>query len=93
MVWIVPPRSILDAKYVGNPGRSPFVPGGNVPDFIQEKIDAKMADEFARYAAVINDPGNPLTGLRVITNDQGAVPYFEDLMQQHGIPGSVVVDP
>jgi hypothetical protein len=84
---------LLDAKYVSNPGRSPFVPGGKVPDFIQAKIDAKMNDEFSRYAAVINDPGNPLVGLRVITNEPGAVPYFTDLMQQHGIPGSVVVDP
>ncbi|MEH0579166.1 ricin-type beta-trefoil lectin domain protein [Streptomyces sp. B21-108] len=84
---------LLDAKYVGNAGRSPFVPGGKVPDFIQAKIDTKMNDEFSRYAAVINDPGNPLVGLRVITNEPGAVPYFTDLMQQHGIPGSVVVDP
>jgi hypothetical protein len=52
-----------------------------------------MNDEFSRYAAVINDPGNPLVGLRVITNETGAVPYFTDLRQQHGIPGSVVVYP
>ncbi|MFE1415581.1 ricin-type beta-trefoil lectin domain protein [Streptomyces sp. NPDC058746] len=84
---------LLDAKYVGNAGRSPFVPGGKVPDFIQAKIDSKMNDEFSRYAAVINDAGNPLAGLRVITNETGAVPYFAGLMQQHGIPGSVVVDP
>ncbi|WP_395292956.1 ricin-type beta-trefoil lectin domain protein [Kitasatospora hibisci] len=84
---------LLDAKYVGNPGRSPFVPGGKVPGFIQAKIDAKMDDEFSRYAAVINDPGNPLVGLRVITNESGAVPYFTGLMQKHGVPGRVVVIP
>ncbi|MFF7155698.1 polymorphic toxin-type HINT domain-containing protein [Streptomyces sp. NPDC008139] len=84
---------LLDAKYVGNPGRSPFVPGGKVPGFIQAKIDAKMGDEFSRYAAVINDPGNPLTRLRVITNMPGAVPYFQGLMQQYGVPGSVVLSP
>jgi RHS repeat-associated protein len=84
---------LLDAKYVGNPGRSPFVPGGKVPGFIQAKIDAKMGDEFSRYAAVINDPGNPLTGLRVITNMPGAVPYFQGLMQQYGVPGSVILSP
>ncbi|WP_158973169.1 ricin-type beta-trefoil lectin domain protein [Streptomyces griseus] len=84
---------LLDAKHVNTPGRSPFVPGGKVPDFIQAKIDKKLNDEFSRYAAVINDPDNPLTGLRVITNDPGAVPYFTDLMRQHGIPGIVVVDP
>ncbi|MFF2351858.1 restriction endonuclease fold toxin-2 domain-containing protein [Kitasatospora sp. NPDC058115] len=84
---------LLDAKYVGSPGRSPFVPGGKVPHFIQAKIDAKIDDEFSRYSAVVNDSGNPLTGLRVITNESGAVPYFKGLMQQHGIPGSVVVVP
>jgi hypothetical protein len=84
---------LLDAKYVGNPGRSPFVPGGKVPDFIQAKIDSNLDGEFSRYAAVINDPGNPLVGLRVITNEQGAVPYFTDLMRRHGIPGSVSVEP
>lgn len=69
------------------------MPGGKVPDFIQGKIDAKMDDEFSRYAAVINDPGNPLAGLRVITNESGAVRYFTNLMKHHGIPGSVVVNP
>ncbi|MGQ5580338.1 polymorphic toxin-type HINT domain-containing protein, partial [Streptomyces sp. ECR3.8] len=84
---------LLDAKYVGKPGRSPYVPGGKVPEFIQAQVDEKMNDEFARYAAVINDPRNPLKGLRVITNEPGAVPYFRGLMQQHGIPGSVVLSP
>ncbi|MDJ0383206.1 restriction endonuclease fold toxin-2 domain-containing protein [Streptomyces sp. G-G2] len=84
---------LLDAKHVGNAGRSPFVPGGKVPDFIQAKIDLKVDDEFSRYSAVINDPGNPLVGLHVITNESGAVPYFTDRMQQHGIPGSVSVVP
>ncbi|MGA5344612.1 ricin-type beta-trefoil lectin domain protein [Streptomyces griseoincarnatus] len=84
---------LLDAKYVGKPGRSPYVPGGKVPEFIQAQVDEKMSDEFARYAAVINDPRNPLKGLRVITNEPGAVPYFRGLMQQHGIPGSVVLSP
>jgi RHS repeat-associated protein len=82
---------LLDAKFVEKPGRSPFIPGSDIPDFIRSKIAAKTADEFRRYAAVINDPSNPLTGLRVITNNSGAVPYFQGLMRQHGIPGSVVV--
>jgi hypothetical protein len=64
-----------------------------VPGFIQDQIDVKMGDEFSRYAAVINDPGNPLTGLRVISNSAGVVPYFTGLMQQYGVPGPVVVSP
>nr|WP_155071608.1 restriction endonuclease fold toxin-2 domain-containing protein [Streptomyces taklimakanensis] len=82
---------LLDAKFIEKPGRSPFIPGSGIPGFIRSKIAAKTDDEFRRYAAVINDPSNPLTGLRVITNHSGAVPYFQGLMQQHGIPGSVVV--
>jgi len=82
---------LLDAKFIDKPGRSPFIPGSGIPDFIRSKIAAKTDDEFRRYAAVINDPSNPLTGLRVITNHSDAVPYFQGLMQQHGIPGSVVL--
>ncbi|WP_418277038.1 restriction endonuclease fold toxin-2 domain-containing protein [Isoptericola jiangsuensis] len=78
---------LLDAKFVASAGRSPFVAGGQVPDFIQAKIDAKIGDEFARYSAVIGDSGNPLRGLRVITNEPGAVPYFKAMMEKYGVPG------
>jgi hypothetical protein len=81
----------LDAKFVGNPGRSPFIPDSNMPDFIRAKIQVNLEGEFSRYAAVINDPSNPLVGLRVITNNQDAVPYFQGLMNQFNIPGTVVV--
>ncbi|TFE50975.1 hypothetical protein E3E14_13540 [Streptomyces sp. ICN441] len=76
---------LLDVKFIEKPGRSPSIPGSGIPDFIRSKITAKMDDEFSRYAAVINDPFKALTGLRVITNHSGAVPYFQGLMQQHGI--------
>nr|WP_235497981.1 RHS repeat-associated core domain-containing protein [Frankia sp. R43] len=82
---------LLDAKFIGNPGRSPFIPGSGIPDFIRSQIATKTDDEFRRYSAVINDSSNPLTGLRVITNAPGAVPYFQGLMRKYNIPGSVVV--
>jgi hypothetical protein len=81
----------IDAKYVGNPGRSPFVPGSQCPDFIREKIDAAQRDEFQRYADVVNSDDNPLTGLQVITNTDGSADYFRGLMQEYDIPGSVSV--
>ena len=84
---------LLDAKFVGNPARSPFIPDSGLPDFIRAKISAKTNDLFSRYADIINDPSNPLVGLRVITNHPDAVPYFEGLMQQYNIPGSVVLSP
>ena len=83
--------TLLDAKYVGNPGRSPFVPGSAIPDKIRGFINAKIESEFSRYADVINDPTTPFERLRVITNEPGAVPYFEGLLSRFGIPGEVVV--
>ncbi|WP_407561291.1 RHS repeat-associated core domain-containing protein [Streptomyces sp. 184] len=85
---------LLDTKFVEKPGRSPFIPDSpNIPDFIRTKIVDEIDDEFARYGAVINDPANPLTGLRVITNHPDAVPFFQGKMQQHGIPGRVDLAP
>jgi hypothetical protein len=48
---------------------------------------------LARYAAVIKDPDTPVMGLEVIVNDGRAVPFFEALLRQFGIPGEVVVRP
>jgi hypothetical protein len=92
-VWAdgIDATTLLDAKFVGNPARSPFIPGSAIPDRIRAMIHAQTESEFSRYAAVIADPGNPFTGLRVITNHQGAVPYFQGLMSRFGINGSVVV--
>jgi hypothetical protein len=81
----------IDAKYVGNPERSPFVPGSGCPDFIRTKIDESQRDEFQRYANVVNSDDNPLTGLQVITNTEGSADYFRGLMQEYNIPGSVSV--
>lgn len=84
---------LLDAKHVGKPNVSPFIPTSGIPPFIRNKIVANLDDEFRRYGAVVNDPGNPVNGLRVITNHPDAVPFFQGLMQQHGVPGRVVVAP
>jgi hypothetical protein len=83
---------IIDTKFVESP-RSPYVPGSGVPDFIQAKIDAQQASEMSRYAAVINDGTSSFTDLRVVTNSNAAVPYFENLMSVYDVPGEVVVKP
>ncbi|MGQ5226617.1 DUF6531 domain-containing protein [Streptomyces sp. yara] len=84
---------LLDAKHVGKPGDSPFIPGSKTPPFIRDKIIKDLDEEFRRYGAVVNDPNNPAVGLRVVTNHPDAVPFFQGLMQQHGVPGRVVVAP
>jgi len=82
-----------DAKYVGNEGRSPFIEDSNIPRFIRDKMMANLNDEFIRYSQVINDPSNEIKGLEIITNNPNAVSTFEDLMNTHHIPGTVIVKP
>ncbi len=85
--------TILEAKFAGNPGRSPFVEDSAIPGFIRDRIVAQQRDEFRRLAAAINDPQNPFTGLEVRTNDPRAVPFFESLINDFNIPGQVRVTP
>jgi RHS repeat-associated protein len=84
--------SILDAKYVSGKS-SPFIPPGIKNAKVQGFIDADIANEMRRYAAVIGDGGNRYTDLRIITNNSDAVPYFEEMMAKYGVPGSVSVAP
>jgi RHS repeat-associated protein len=83
--------SVLEAKFIADPARSPFVAGSSVPEFIRTKIVAEVTDEFRRYGAVVADPSNPLTQVQVIVNDAAAAPFFADLMRRLEIPGHVVV--
>jgi len=85
--------NVLDAKYVGLPERSPFIPDSAMPPVVRDVIVGKLNNEFARYAAVIGDSSNPARALEVITNDPRAVPFFEGLLTKYGIPGRVVVVP
>lgn len=83
--------SVLDAKYVGNAARSPYIPDSGCPAFISKKIDAKTDDEFRRYAAVINDATTPVDKMEVITNNKEAAAYFKCFLTKYSIPGQVVV--
>lgn len=52
---------------------------------------AERAFEFAMPRRILDDPSNPFTELEIITNNFQAKPFFERLLQQTGVPGSVVV--
>ncbi|NUL04853.1 hypothetical protein HRW07_16790 [Streptomyces lunaelactis] len=84
---------LIDAKFVDKPDKSPFIKDSKAPDFIREKVDAEINDEFRRYAAVLKDKGTPVNKMRIVTNDPRAVEYFQDKLRQYGIPGQVVVKP
>jgi len=82
---------LLEAKFIEQPDRSPFVEGSKIPDFMRERILVRIEDEFLRYAAVINDPNTPVIGLEVITNEPRTVAFFEKLLIRFSISGRVVV--
>lgn len=84
-------RTALEAKFVVNPARSPFIAGSTTPSFIREKIVGDVTHEFRRYAAVVHDSSNPVRKLVVITNERAAVPFFQGLLDTFRIPGRVVV--
>lgn len=82
---------LLEAKHVADVRRSPYVEDSAVPPFVRQAIRKELDEEFRRYAAVIADPDNSFEGLEVITNADEAVPFFQDLLARHSIPGRVVV--
>jgi len=81
---------LLECKFIVLPGRSPFIEDSHIPNFIREKIVNRVAEEFFRYAAVINDPNTPINALEVIINEPNAAPFFQELLRQYKIPGRVL---
>ncbi len=83
--------TMLDAKFVEKPDISPYVEDSSVPEFLRAKIRKEQNNEVKRYNAVIDDPDVPFNSLDIITNEPKAVPYFQSLMDQNKVPGSVKV--
>ena len=83
--------TMLDAKFVEKPERSPYVDDSRMPEFLRTKIMKEQEHELQRYNALIKDPKVPFDRLNILTNEQRAVPYFQSLMDQLQVPGSVMV--
>jgi hypothetical protein len=84
-------KNILEAKFVGNSARSPYIENSKFPAFLREVTDKKTRSEFERMSKILQDGKNPLTKVRVITNDEKAVPYFQKLMREYNVPGEVIL--
>lgn len=84
---------LVEVKHIGSADNSPFVPASKCDDYVRSMIQEEVAEEFSRYAAVINDPHTPAVALEVIINESRAVPFFESLLQRFEIPGEVIVRP
>jgi hypothetical protein len=82
---------LLEAKFIENLTKSPFVDNSNIPIFIRDKITKEVDNEFRRYGAIINDDDTPVVALQVIVNIPEAVPFFTELLNKYKIPGQIVV--
>lgn len=82
---------LLEAKHVGNPETSPYVPDSSAYSLARENALAESESEILRYAATIRDPETPVQGLEVIVNDERAVGSFEEMMTRQECPGRVVL--
>ena len=85
--------SIVETKCVGSGDRSPYVPGSDVPEVVRAKARQAFAHEIERYTEVWRDPGAPVKGLEIVTDDPRAVPYLEEILSGYEIPSRVVVRP
>ena len=84
-------RTVLEAKMIVAPKRSPFIEGSSVPAMIRREIVAKVRDEFRRASIIMRDESNPLTSMRVLINNADAKSFFGRLMREYDIPGEVIV--
>ncbi len=83
--------TILESKMIKDPSRSPFISGSQIDPEIRHIILSQVRDEFRRINLVIQDPKNPFNKLKVITNNTDAKAYFESLMKELGIKGTVTI--
>ena len=80
-----------EVKFVSTPGSSPYT--GTMPPFLQEQALAKLDDQLLRYRAIVDDPGNPIDRLRLITNDPQAAEYLLARARQlFGAGADIVVE-
>lgn len=84
---------ILDTKRIDNPKRSPYIEGSDFPKKVRAKLEAQELQQLRKYGAAVLDPSKPPVGIRIITNDPQAVPFFQALLSRAGIPGQVIVLP
>jgi hypothetical protein len=86
-------ETILEAKHVGKPKESPFVPGSSCPEHVREEIVAQIRDELRRARAIIESDATPFMSLEVITNSEEAKVFFEGLLDEMRVPGTVQLKP
>lgn len=85
--------TILDTKHVGNPRKSPYVPGSSCPEAVRSKILNETRDELVRARKIFESGSTPFKSIEIITNSPDAKRFFEGLLKEMRVPGSVQVKP
>ncbi|MGD9720779.1 MAG: hypothetical protein AB7O59_13905 [Pirellulales bacterium] len=86
-------QTILEAKHVGKPLESPYVLGSSCPDPVRNEIAAGVRDELRRVRIIIESEETPFKSVEIITNSEEAKAYFEGLLREMQVPGTVQLRP
>ena len=80
---------ILEAKHVGNVNSSPYVPGSSCYGPVREKATKEARDELLRVRTIIQSGEAPFKSIEIITNTPESRAFFEGLLKEVGVPGTV----
>jgi len=83
--------SFLDAKHVGDPKNSPFIPGSGVYPPVATNVANELTYLVSRYTAIINDSTSPMVRLEISTNTTQSQTYLRTYLRN--TPGTVALVP
>ena len=83
--------AMVHVEWIADPATSPLVQSSAAPDAVRRAAVIDLVVLFGRYREVLDDAGNPLTAVRIITNDAAAVPFLSWVCEQSRCRGAVEV--
>jgi hypothetical protein len=85
--------TILEAKHVGNPKTSPYVPGSSCHDIPRAEVLGDVRKQLKSVRTIIESGSTPFKSVEIITNSPEAKKLFEGLLKEARVPGSVRLEP
>jgi hypothetical protein len=85
--------TVLESKHVGNPQNSPYVPGSSCPDKVRAEILDRTRNALRRARTIIKSGSTPFKSVEIITNSPEAKTFFEGLLKELDISGTVTLKP
>jgi hypothetical protein len=83
--------SLVHVEWIASPASSPLVEGSSAPQTVRQAVMVDLLAVFARYREVLDSPENPLRMVRIITNQEAAIPALSWIHNEVGCPGVVEV--